>query len=173
MAFLERSSVLLKNLTSETPYFSMSDPRFVENQLCLDWFTAWYDEVKAFRLPAAERNKHFLSLKTYRDVCSMVLGFKQLCQTAFRKHPGCSVVAARTNSNVVENVFCQVRGTHGQNDNPTYMQYGKICQNRDLEVAATYIQHITMTTDLLVFCAFAICMKRHGQLEIHSGTVTF
>jgi hypothetical protein len=58
------------------------------------------------------------------DVTSCILGFKELCKISLQKHPGYSVSAFRVNSDIVENVFCQQRGRNGQNDNPTYVQYG-------------------------------------------------
>lgn len=53
----------------------------------------------------------------------MITGFQQLCEVVRTKCPGGGVVPSRTNSNIVENVFCQERGRNGQNDNPNYDQY--------------------------------------------------
>ena len=122
---LKVSSVLIRNFTSSTPYFSLADKRFVENDDCLAWLDSWNEYVKAMPLPTAERSKRFLSTKTYFDITSMIVGFRQLCRQCFLKHPGCSIVSAKVNTNVVENMFCQIRGALGQNDNLTYREYGK------------------------------------------------
>ena len=103
----------------------MADSRLVENDKCLQWLQDWQSEVKGRKdLKAAERNKLFLSDKTMNDVTSCILGFKALCSFSFQAHPGCNVSAYRVNSDLVENIFCQQRGRNGQNDNPTYAQYG-------------------------------------------------
>lgn len=123
--FLEVTSTLIKNFTSRQCYTSMADHRLVENDKCLEWFQQWQSEVKGRKdLKASERNRLFLSDKTMHDVTSCILGFKELCRLSFQAHPGCSVSACRVNSDLVENVFCQQRGRNGQNDNPTYAQYG-------------------------------------------------
>lgn len=103
----------------------MNDSRFIENDQCLEWLQKWQREVQSrVDLKASERNKLFLSTKTMHDVTSCIVGFKALCSLSFQKHPGCNVLAFRVNSDLVENVFCQQRGRNGQNDNPTYAQYG-------------------------------------------------
>lgn len=103
----------------------MADSRLVENDKCLQWLQEWQSEVKGRQdLKASERNRLFLSDKTMNDVTSCIVGFNALCSFSFQAHPGCRVSAYRVNSDLVENVFCQQRGRNGQNDNPTYSQYG-------------------------------------------------
>lgn len=53
----------------------------------------------------------------------MLVGFRQLSEIVVNKFPGSGIVPARTNSNIIENVFCQQRERNGQNDNPNYNQY--------------------------------------------------
>ena len=53
----------------------------------------------------------------------MVLGFRQLCKETLREHSSYFILPWRINTNLVENIFCQQRGLHGQNDNPRYIQY--------------------------------------------------
>lgn len=103
----------------------MADGRLEENDRCLQWLQDWQEEVKQRTdISKSERNKLFLSEKTMFDVASCIIGFKHLCKISFQAHPGCNVSAHRVNSDLVENVFCQQRGSNGQNDNPTYAQYG-------------------------------------------------
>ncbi|KAK3747957.1 hypothetical protein QZH41_019192 [Actinostola sp. cb2023] len=123
--FLEMCSTLITNFTSHQYYMSMADSRLEENDRCLEWLQNWQHDVKEKKeLRASERNKLFLSDKTMFEVASCILGFKALCKISFQAHPGCNVSAYRVNSDLVENVFCQQRGRNGQNDNPTYAQYG-------------------------------------------------
>lgn len=103
----------------------MEDARFSENRKALKWVQDWQAEVSLQQhMSATERNKLFISTKTMFDISSTVLGFDEFCRQTFKRHSGCCIYAFRLNSNVVENVFCQQRGRNGQNDNPTYSQYG-------------------------------------------------
>ena len=125
MEFLEITSTLIRNFSSHQPYSSMADPRFNENEQCLKLLGAWRKTVSNRKdLQASDRNKMFLSEKTMFDVSSTIIGFREFCKQAFKNHPGICVVSHCINSNIVENVFCQQRGLNGQNDNPTYAQYG-------------------------------------------------
>lgn len=64
-----------------------------------------------------------MSDKLRFDLASMLVGFRQLSDIVSNNFPGSGMVPARTNSNIIENVFCQQRGRNGQNDNPNYEQY--------------------------------------------------
>lgn len=123
--FLEVTSTLIENLNSHQGYTSMADRRFGENERALIWLQEWEAEVDSTQgLNATEINKLIISKKTMFDVSSCIIGFKEFCKFTFNEHPGCTVYAHRLNSNIVENIFCQQRGRNGQNDNPTYLQYG-------------------------------------------------
>ena len=123
--FLQVMSILVKNFNSHQPYTSMEDARFSESKKALEWIQNWQAEVLLQNhLSATERNKLFISTKTMFDISSTVLGFEEICRHTFQRHPGCCIYAYRMNSNLVENVFCKQRGRNGQNDNPTYSQYG-------------------------------------------------
>ncbi|XP_070552284.1 uncharacterized protein [Ptychodera flava] len=122
---LENTSRLITNFTDMRPYFHLEDQRLEENDRVLEFFKTWEGRVTGLRsLPSTQRNKMLLSEKARFDISSMVLGFKKVCEISFSKYPGSGIVAARANSNLVENVFCQQRGKNGQNSNPHYLQYG-------------------------------------------------
>ena len=76
------------------------------------------------KLSKAERGKRLLSEKLRFDMSSMIIGFYEVCNIAFTRFPGSTISPSRTNSDLVENIFCQQRGRNGQNTNPTYSQYG-------------------------------------------------
>ena len=123
--FLQVTSTLIENFNSHQPYTSIGDRRFEENERALTWLQIWEKEVESIQgMNATERNKLFISKKTMFDISSCIIGFKEFCKFSFNAYPGCNVYAHRLNSNIVENIFCQQRGRNGQNDNPTYLQYG-------------------------------------------------
>ena len=64
-----------------------------------------------------EDNKTFCSTTIY-DIKSMIIGFKQLCELPIQGN--------KINTDVVENIFSQVRARNGQNDNPRLAEYGKL-----------------------------------------------
>ena len=64
------------------------------------------------------------SVKTISDLYSMLYGFEAMCKLAFQEFKCSSYLLAwKFNTNLVENIFCQQRSYHGQNDNPRYSQY--------------------------------------------------
>lgn len=124
LTFLKNSSKLVEIFTDQRPFQSMEDERFEILKAVLGWFDKWRAEVRGLSLPPDTRKRMFMSEKCYFDISSMILGFRRLCQISFSKYPGCKVKASNTNSDIVENVFCQQRGANGQSTNPTVLQYG-------------------------------------------------
>ena len=119
------TSILVKNFTSPLPYTSIKDARFVENRRVLNWIEDWEVEVSGrVDLNASDRNKLIFSDKLLFDLKSMIIGFQQICSISFELNPGSIIKSMFVNSDLVENIFCQVRGGNGQNSNPTYCQYG-------------------------------------------------
>lgn len=103
----------------------MDDPRFIENQNCLDWFQRWDTQVQeAEGVPSKEKVRMFLSKKTKFDVFSMVIGFYEYCSNFLKMFPGASITACLTNQDRLENFFGEQRALNGQTDNPTLMQTG-------------------------------------------------
>lgn len=150
--FLEVTSTMVKNFTSGQPYTSIAYSRFDENEKCLGWLRKWRTQVSERNdLVSVERNKLFISTKTMFDISSTMIGFRELCKITFKKHPGCSIAVNRTNSNIVENVFCQQRGLNGQNDNPNYVQYGSTMNSILLGQASLTKKSNTGSVDSLSF----------------------
>ena len=75
-------------------------------------------------LSKADRARRLLSQKLRFDISSMIIGFQEVCKIAFIRFPGSTISPFRTNSDLVENIFCQERGNNEQNSNPSYAQYG-------------------------------------------------
>lgn len=119
------TSIEVKNFTSPLPYASTEDDRFFENRRVLNWIEDWEVEISGrVDLNASDRNKLIFSDKLLFDLKSMIIGFEQICNISFHLNPGCISKSMYVNSDLVENIFCQVRGGNGQNNNPTYCQYG-------------------------------------------------
>ena len=109
---------------SKEPFFDAHDARLVTLQNSFEWLQEWEEEVEQLSATSAEKKKMILSDKTIFDVYSMILGFMELCKIISARFPGTCLFSWRINTNIVENVFCQQRSYHGQNDNPRYVQYG-------------------------------------------------
>ena len=90
-------------------------------------FQTWLEEWRAVETDITEKSsaleKKLLSEKLRFDISSMLYGFTNLCKVLCEMYPGRGITPGRTNSNIVENFFCQQRGKNGQNDNPSYSQY--------------------------------------------------
>ncbi|XP_078382573.1 uncharacterized protein LOC144665241 [Oculina patagonica] len=120
---LETSSKLIEIFEDPKPVQSMSDSRLNKIDACLNWLQQWEKSVLSTQHTIPVKNKMMLSDKLRFDLASMLVGFRQLSEIVVNKFPGSGIVPARTNSNIIENVFCQQRGRNGQNDNPNYNQY--------------------------------------------------
>ena len=92
--------------------FHVKDNRILKLQQALQYFHNW-------KLNAIT-SKEFLSHKSWFDLQSMILGFISLVKSKLARFPGSFIKAAIVNQDDVENHFCQLRGSNGQNDNPTY-----------------------------------------------------
>ncbi len=53
----------------------------------------------------------------------MVYGLEQMVIIKKRKFPSCVIKPVIINQDVLENIFCQVRGFNAQNDHPNYSLY--------------------------------------------------
>jgi hypothetical protein len=75
----------------------------------------WADNCKESKTP-------FVSDKLWFDLQSMCIGFKSLVSIKLQNFPNSVVKPAIVNQDCVENHFCQVRASYGQNNNPTFLQ---------------------------------------------------
>ena len=77
------------------------------------------------RIKRKDKDKCLMSMQTREDIQSLLLGFVNMCEEKF-KCSNSSIVPARVNSDVIENVFSQQRGIHnGANPNPDYLTYSR------------------------------------------------
>ena len=125
ISLLENTSVLIRNFRHHSPYKDIEDERFDENEEVLKWLVDWEKKAKAAKEANDETGDKILCPTTVFDIKSMIIGFKEVCKIIFQKYPGLFVIAKKFNTDVVENIFCQVRSRNGQNDNPTLAAYGR------------------------------------------------
>lgn len=128
----------------------MADDRITMLDDCVSWLQDQIDETKESQGTPAERNKKIISEKTIFDVLSMSLGFRRVCQSITKN--GGMILPSSFNSDIVENVFCQQRGRHGQNDNPTYLQYADGMNGILLAQSITTLKSNTGDVGSFPFC---------------------
>lgn len=121
--FINITSTIIDIFHSNVPFTSAEDSRLECLKACSAWLDQWESEVKLAPGTASDRSKMIISAKTMFDVRSMISGFCAIVREVVSRSPGSQIMAWRVNTNLVENIFCQQRGYHGQNDNPKYGQY--------------------------------------------------
>ena len=98
--------------------YHTDDTRLKELDNLAKWFQLWESSVSQ-----EEKKSALMTKETREDTMSVLKGFGQLCQNHF-KVSDLSIVPARVNSDIVENLFCQQRALlNGANDNPTLHTY--------------------------------------------------
>ena len=126
IAFINMTSKLIYTFADIRPISSLDDHRLAMNHEILEYFQKWEMDAQSHQeLSKADRARCLLSQKLRFDISSMIIGFREVCKIAFIRFPGSTISPFRTNSDLVENVFCQERGNNGQNFNPLYAQYAQ------------------------------------------------
>ena len=121
--FLEFTSSIVSFFHSSLPVKDVNDERLMIPRKCIAYLDSWHEDALQAPATPAEQNKMMLSDKTRFDLYSMLVGIEQICKYSFQEFPSSTLLLWRFNTNLVENIFCQQRGYHGQNDNPRYDQY--------------------------------------------------
>ena len=125
VALLRSTSVIISTFRDHRPVADIEDKRLDDIMSALAWFNEWESSVKKQKMSPSEQEKSLMSSQTREDLNSCIIGFNNLCKTTLESHWN-SMVPARINSNVIENIFCQQRGIiNGNNTNPTFYQYVK------------------------------------------------
>ena len=120
---LEVSSKMIEIFEDPKPIHSIANDGLRQIVICLNWLLNWEKSVMSTEHQMSVENKMLLSDKLRFDLAYMLIGFQQLSEIVVKNFPGSGMVPARTNSNIMENVFCRQRDRNGQNDNPNYDQY--------------------------------------------------
>lgn len=119
---LEKTSALILTFRDSRPITDAMDDRLQEIHDIFLWFVNWEKDNK-LNTSIKNREKSLISIQTREDIVSCLLGFEELCKYRLQKSSA-SIVPNRTNSDLIENMFCQQRTLHnGANTNPTYLGY--------------------------------------------------
>ena len=121
--FLENTSLLVDFFSDKRVISTMSDKRFSQLSGVLKYFNDWETQVKESHL--CSETKHLMTVETREDINSCITGLLGMASRLLDKGEIPSITPAYLNSDIVENHFCQQRGTcNGLNTNPTLAQYG-------------------------------------------------
>lgn len=96
--------------------FSVHDPRLLKAKEFLDYLKDWKAK--------AESPKEFLSDQLWFDLRSMIIGLEKVVQIKQSNFKEAALKPVIINQDILENIFCQIRGSNGQNDHPKYYMYG-------------------------------------------------
>ena len=121
LQFLGVTSTIIQIFRSPIPIKEISDDRLQELHTAHKYFVDWKQYVISNKL---NMRKCFITSETMMDIGFLVNGFISLCDMACKQGHNDGVIAARINSDVVENIFCQQRTLfNGANVNPDASQY--------------------------------------------------
>lgn len=150
--FLAMTNKIIDTFRDKRPVSNLADHRLIQNQEVLNYLKTWEKEAAEHtELKKSEQGKRLLSHKLRFDLASMIVGFQEICKIAFTRFPGSTISPFRTNSDLVENIFCQERGHNGQNSNPTYAQYGPTMNSIILGQTTTTNRNNTGSVENLPF----------------------
>lgn len=110
---LTHTARVIQLFHDKLPIRSTSDYRLNHLGSLLCYLRKWKDSTNG-------DNKLFISAKLFFDLQSMILGFKSIVAIKLTQFSNGIIKPAITNQDLVENHFCQVRASNGQNNNPTW-----------------------------------------------------
>ena len=119
LELLGQTSLMLDVFTDLRPIRSVLDHRLQSLRDVLAYIDKWvkYDSVNY--------QTNFITRECHEDLQSMLVGFQKLVEIKLASCPLGYICPGRTNTDIVENWFCNMRGINGANCNPTYLQYQK------------------------------------------------
>ena len=113
ITLLEHTSRMIHLFSDKHYIYNVNDVRLQHLNEALQFFTRWLDQVK--------EKKNVFSDKLWFDPQSMIIGFCACVGVKLHRFPRSIVKPAIMNQDIVENHFSQLRGAHGQNENPTFL----------------------------------------------------
>lgn len=112
---LEFTSDLIDLFHSRVPLSDMFDQRILKGKEFLKYLEDWKAN--------AATTKNFLSDKLWFDLRAMIVGLEQVVRIKTEKFQGAAIKPVLVNQDILENIFCQIRGCNGQNNHPKYHLY--------------------------------------------------
>ena len=140
---LENTAILVEIIHDTKPITRLSDQRLITLRDVILYFTTWEDEINQNN--AYNAAKTLMTSETRDDLHSSIQGFLSLCEPAVGH--GRSINPCFTNSDLIENHFCQQRGIrNGLNTNPTLVQIGPsqtaICLSQTTVSTNATLEHL-------------------------------
>lgn len=115
---VSHTSEMIALFHSKQGIASISDARIVKAK-------EFIQDMETWRVTCQDP-RHFFSDKLWFDLQAMVFGLEEAVRIKTTAFPGTVVKPVIINQDILENLFCQVRGSSGQNNNPNYYLYGGI-----------------------------------------------
>ena len=108
------------------PIRSRNDPKLKKAKDALAFFKTWEEEVtKSETLTNKQKQKALISYQTRDDLECSITGFCEFVDMVLSREKNSYVLARTTNTDCVENIFCQARSVNnGPNNHPTVAKYG-------------------------------------------------
>ena len=85
----------------------------------------WEESIKKqTQLPKATRSSMLPTWECMEDLRCLLVAFPQICSLHLDKYPNSGVMPSRFNTDLAENIICQIRGLYdGNATNPNYSTY--------------------------------------------------
>ncbi len=112
---VRHTSELIDLFRSKQVISSVADTRIIKAKEFIEDLQHWKD--------GCERPVNFFSEKLWFDLQAMVIGLEQAVDIKTSAFPSSRLKPVIINQDILENIFCQVRGSSGQNNNPNYYLY--------------------------------------------------
>lgn len=112
---LQYTSKLIDLFSRKDMISTVHDTRLIKAQEFLEYLQRWKDN--------ASSPKEFLSDQLWFDLRSMITGLQKVVEIKMAHFKEASIKPVIINQDILENIFCQVRGSNGQNNHPKYYMY--------------------------------------------------
>ncbi len=112
---LRYTQELIALFSSRQPIVNIEDERIRICKAFLEYLRQW--KIKAVS------GRNFISEQLWFDLRAMIYGLEQMVKIKKRAFPNAVIKPIIVNQDVVENIFCQIRGFNAQNDHPNYALY--------------------------------------------------
>ena len=111
ITLLKETSDLVTIVTDTHPISTTTDNRLQKLLQIGQFFQTWESQIQESTLYS--QNKHLITRETREDINCCINGFMSLCK--LHVHSGHTITPGYVNSDIIENLFCQQRGTRNGN----------------------------------------------------------
>ena len=115
IGLLEHTSELISFFSGHQAIYNVMDPRLQKAKKFLRYLNEWKSN--------AEKPVDFITEKLWFDLSAMIIGLEQVVRIKTSLFNGSAIKPVFISQDLVENIFCQIRGSNGQNSHPDYSFY--------------------------------------------------